>query len=407
MRFCFYLGGNMFKLYCRFYQLIIRMVSPFLKWREPTILHSYLELVNTLKARGKKQVLLVSDQGLAKINLYQPLVEILERNSISVTIYNETLPNPSISQVETAYQTYKQSGSQAIIGFGGGSPLDVAKVVAAKVSRPNKKIIKMRGILKIRRRIPLLIAIPTTSGTGSEATLAAVVVDEKSRTKYAINDPSLFPHYALLLPELTFGLPKNITAETGMDVLTHAVEAYIGKSNTKFTKTKAINATHLVFKYLLLAYREPGNHEARMMMQIASYDAGAAFTRAYVGNIHALSHPLSSFYGAPHGRTNATIMPIVLKEYGDKVYPKLADLARKAKVLNGDNDKEVARAFIEKIEELNQLMGIPKNIDLIKDEDILLLANHAFKEANPLYPVPVIFTKDIMSKMYLKIKGVN
>lgn len=397
----------MFKIYCRAYQAVIRLVSPFLKWKEPIILHSYLELVNTLKKEGKTHVMLVTDVGLSHLGLHQELMDVIRRNDIKVTLYKEVTSNPTISQAEEALELYLKHGCDGLIGFGGGSPLDVTKVVAAKIARPHKSIQKMKGILTIHAKIPLLIAVPTTSGTGSEATLAAVIIDEGTRTKYAINDPSLFPHYALLLPELTIGLPKNITAETGMDVLTHAVEAYIGHSNTKFTRAKAINATKLVFQYLYKAYLEPGNFEARKMMQLASYDAGAAFTRAYVGNIHALSHPLSAYYRLGHGKTNATIMPHVLKAYGETVYRRLADLARKAEVVDEADDIKAARIFIAKIEALNALMGIPTNIPEIQDADLYKLAKHAHKEANPLYPVPVIFSKKQMIKLYQEIKGVR
>ncbi|HKM02596.1 MAG TPA: iron-containing alcohol dehydrogenase, partial [Bacilli bacterium] len=343
----------------------------------------------------------------AKLELYGDLVRNLERNAIDVVIYHGVTSNPTISHVEEALALYNAESCEALIGFGGGSPLDVAKVVAAKLARPNKAITKMKGILKIGKKTPLLIAVPTTSGTGSEATLAAVIIDEKTRSKYAINDPVLFPSYALLLPELTIALPKNITAETGMDVLTHAVEAYIGKSNTKYTRAKAINATRLVFEYLYTCYAEPGNLEARRMMQLASYDAGAAFTRAYVGNIHALSHPLSAYYGLGHGKTNAIIMPIVLDEYGDKVYHSLASLARAAGISTEVNDEIAAKSFINLIKELNRKMGIPEFIESIKDEDLTSLAHHAYKEANPLYPVPVIFNEAKLVELYKKIRGDN
>lgn len=393
------------KLYARLYQAVIRMVSPFLKWREPKILHSYLELVHALQTHHKQKVLLVTDVGLAKLKLYEDLVKVLERNDIQVALYLNVTPNPTITHALEALDVYQKEHCEALIGFGGGSPLDVTKVVAAKVARPKKKIQKMKGILTINAKIPLLIAVPTTSGTGSEATLAAVIIDEATKSKYAINDPSLFPHYAILLPELTIGLPKTITAETGMDVLTHAVEAYIGHSNTKYTRQKAINATKLVFQYLYKAYTEPGNIEARKNMQLASYDAGAAFTRAYVGNIHALSHPLSVYYGLGHGKTNAIIMPIVLRHYGKKVYHALADLARKAGVIKEEDDEKAALTFISMIEDLNAKMGIPKSISEIKDEDLLKLATHAYREANPLYPVPVIYTKKQMMELYHVIKG--
>lgn len=395
----------MFKIYCRIYQGVFRIVSPFLKWREPEILHSYDALVSLLKKKNAKNILIVSDKGLTKLNLYGTLVNALNEQDIHVHLFDDITPNPTITQAENAIKLFNKVKADAVIGFGGGSSLDVAKVVGAKIARPKRPIEKMKGVLKVNRKLPLLIAVPTTSGTGSEATLAAVIIDEKTKTKYAINDPSLFPHYALLLPELTYGLPKNITAETGMDVLTHAVEAYIGKSNTRYTKMKAINATSLVFKYLNKAYLEPKDHEARAKMQIASYDAGVAFTRAYVGNIHALSHALSAYYGLPHGRTNATIMPLVLKAYGKHAYKSLASLARKAGVIEGSDDKDVATRFIKKINELNKAMGIPSSIPEIQEDDIPSLARHAYKEANPLYPVPVIFTKKEFEGLYKMIKG--
>lgn len=395
----------MFKMYARVYQAVIRFVSPFLGWREPVILNNYNQISEVLLKQNKNNVLLITDIGIAKIGLHNELVESLKNKGFNVTLFEKVMPNPTISVSEEALLVYKNSNSQALIGFGGGSAIDVTKIVAARVARPRKSIPKMRGILKVLKKTPLVIAIPTTSGTGSEATLASVIVDEKTSHKYAVNDPSLFPSYALLKPDLTYGLPKNITAFTGMDALTHAVEAYIGKSNTKITKRKAISAIKSIVENIVTAYNEPTNLEARSAMQIASYDAGVAFTRAYVGNVHALSHPLSAKYGIGHGETNAIILPIVLKYYGKTVYKKLAQIARLTNICIDKNDEIAAKAFYEKIISLNEQLQIKTTIEIIKDEDIPLLVKYAYKEANPLYPVPKIFSKKEMTQLYKEIRG--
>lgn len=251
----------------------------------------------------------------------------------------------------------------------------------------------MKGNLKVFKKIPPLYAIPTTSGTGSEVTLAAVITDPKNQEKYPINDPNLIPKYVIFDPELTVNLPKETTATTGMDALTHAIEAYIGKSNTKQTKKDAIEAVKLIFDYLLRAYNDGTDIEARAKMQHGAYLAGRAFTRAYVGYVHAIAHALGGFYGVPHGLANSVLLPKVLKKYGKSAYKKLSELAD-AVGLDGNTREEKANNFIKAIEELNAKMNIPTKLCgkwTIKDEDIDGMAKHAYKEANPLYPVPKIF----------------
>ena len=273
------------------------------------------------------------------------------------------------------------------------------------MARPNKPIPKMKGLLRVMKKLPPLIAIPTTSGTGSEATLAAVISNPDTHEKYPINDPVLIPHYAVMDPLLTVGLPKHITSTTGMDALTHAVEAYIGSENTRNTKKYAIEATQLVFKYLKRAYDNGQDKEARNMMQKASLLAGMAFTRAYVGYVHAIAHSLGGFYGVPHGYANAVILPHVIEAYGEKAYKKLAQLAD-AVGIQGKDDAEKAKAFIQAIKDLNASMDIPTRIEgkwTIKEEDIPTMVERALSEANPLYPVPVIWGKEEMTAMYHEI----
>ena len=262
------------------------------------------------------------------------------------------------------------------------SSADAAKAAAARLARPDKPLSQLAGLLKVRRRIPPLIAVPTTAGTGSETTIAAVVTGSDHH-KYAISDLCLIPRYAILDPVLTVGLPPHITAETGMDALTHAVEAYLSRFyNTKQTRLLAEHAVVAIFTHLERAYRAA-------MLQ-ASFDAGAAFTRASVGNVHAIAHTLGGLYGVPHGLANAVLLPLVLEDYGKAAYPRLARLAALVG-LKGESEESLAKAFIAEIRAMNTRMGIPDRFNCIREEDIPLMATWAAQEANPVYPVPVIY----------------
>ena len=390
-----------YKMFCRLYQFIFRCATVFLPWRRPVILNSFNTLAALLREKGVKSVLLVSDAGLVKIGLHTALLQLLENNTISCAVYDRTLQNPTIDNIEEALALYKKRNCSAIVALGGGSPMDCAKGVGARVARPKKSIPKMRGQLKVLKRMPLFIAIPTTSGTGSETTLAAVITDSVTHEKYAINDPALFPHYALLEPTLTVGLPPFITACTGMDALCHAVEAYIGGSNTRQTRKDALKATELIFGNLVTAFSDGQNIAARKNMQDASFLGGAAFTRAYVGNIHAVAHTLGGLYGTPHGLANATIMPYVLEMYGNTVYTSLSEMAVAAGIAEETaTNRENAEKFIAAIRAMNAQMGIPDKLPELIAKDIPALARRALREANPLYPVPVIFNQENMEKVY-------
>ena len=263
----------------------------------------------------------------------------------------------------------------------------------------------MNGVLKILKKLPPLFAIPTTAGTGSEATLAAVVSNSETHEKYAIMDTSLIPHFAVLDPLLTVKLPPPITSTTGMDALTHAVEAYIGRSNTKNTTQYSIDAIKLIFEDLYEAYSNGTNLTARSNMQKAAYLAGMAFTRAYVGYVHAIAHTLGGFYSVPHGLANAIILPYVLEYYGDSVHQPLAELAELVGIADpADSTEQNAKKFIEAIKNLNERMDIPKKVSGIVESDIPLLVDRAFSEANPLYPVPRILFKDDLFQLYQLIK---
>lgn len=390
----------MYKFYCRSFQKVMRMSLNYLPWRDPRLVfgeNALMELPEILKKEDLTRLLLVTDQGVVKAGLLDTFLHQLKRFGIEVILYSETVPNPTIDNIETALMLYKTNNCQGIIAFGGGSPIDCAKAVAARVARPNKTIPQMRGLLKVVKKIPPLIAVPTTAGTGSEATLAAVVSNPKTKEKYALMDTALIPHIVVLDPLLTINLPKQITAATGMDALTHAVEAYIGGSNTKETERWSIEAVKLIFSNLQLAYNEPSNVQARKNMQVAAYFAGKAFTRAYVGNVHAIAHTFSAFYNIPHGLANAVLLPVTLDYYGEAAYKRLAELADAVRITNkGDSDEVKAKTFIEKIDQLNRAMQIPESIEGIEIKDLPQMAKQALKEANPLYPVPQIFDQNDM-----------
>ena len=398
---------NIFKrFYSRIFQGTFRLMLPILPYREPKILNNNQDIVSVLKENKKESVLLVTDKGIRNLNLTKSLEDDIKESDIKLTVYDDTVANPTTDNVEEAVKIYKENNCSAIIAFGGGSAMDCAKATGARIAKPKKSLQKMKGILKVGKKIPLLIAVPTTAGTGSETTLASVITDSKTRHKYAINDFPLIPRYAMLNPELTIGLPKSITATTGMYALKHAIEAFIGRSTTKQTRKCALFAVKTIFENILVAYNEPTNIKARENMLNASYRAGVAFTQSYVGYVHAIAHSLGGKYNTAHGLANAVILPYVLKKYGRKIYKKLWKMAVFAGLCDKTTPKEVAsKIFIEKIEELNKLMNIPNKLDEIKEEDIPSLAKKAEKEANPLYPVPVLYTAKQLEQIYYEVKN--
>ena len=398
---------NIFRvLYCRTFQTVLKLSIPILPYREPKIIEEDTKgIPDVLKACGSMHPLIVTDPGIRKNGLTVPLENVLASKGILCSIYGKVVANPTTDTVAAALELYKKDGCDSLIGIGGGSSMDTAKAVGARLARPKKTLSQMKGILKVRKKLPLLIAIPTTAGTGSETTLAAVIVDSKTRHKYAINDFPLIPRYAVLDPELTRSLPKSITATTGLDALTHAIEAYIGRSTYKRTRIQAKIAVRLIFWNLEKAYNDGNDMKARAMMLKASYLAGCAFTKSYVGYVHAVAHSLGGAYNTPHGLANAVLLPHVLESYGKSIYGKLKKLAVSVGIADEfTSKKEAARLFIEAIKELEDKLSIPQKIDGIKVEDIPMMARNADKEANPLYPVPVEMNAKELEKFYYLVK---
>ncbi len=392
------------KIWCRSFQFILKIAMPILPYREPKILDSYEQLCTILKENNINKILVVADKNLISLGLINDLENEIIKNDLEYFIFDGAVANPTSQNVEDGLQVYLDNKCQGIIAFGGGSTIDCAKAIGARVVRPKKSLERMEGILKVRRKLPILTAIPTTAGTGSETTIASVITDSETRHKYAINDFVLIPKYAILDANLTLGLPPHITATTGMDALTHSVEAYIGRSTTKHTRECALESIKLVFDNLLDAYYDGKNFMARQNMLRASYLAGLAFTKSYVGYVHAIAHSLGGKYNVAHGQANAILLPKVLKMYNRKIYSKLKEICLYLGLCEESTSKEVAsKIFIEKIEAMNEEMGIPTKIEEIKTEDIAELAKTAEKEANPLYPVPVLYTAKELEKIYYEV----
>ena len=396
------------KIYCRAFQKAFHIAIPFLPYRKPKIAGSVKELPEIIMRHKCTHVLIITDGGIMKLGLTRRLEKALKEAGIPYTIYDKTVANPTTVNVREALELYHKEGCDAIIGFGGGSSMDCAKAVGACEVNPTQSLAQMKGFLKVHKQLPLLMAVPTTAGTGSETTLAAVITDADTRYKYAINDFPLIPRYAVLDPKVTLSLLPFITASTGMDALTHAVEAYIGNSPTIDTRRDALKAVNLIFENIDIAYEHGDNIHARRNMLHASFYAGCAFTKSYVGYVHAVAHSLGGQYNVPHGLANAILLPLVLREYGSCIDKKLHRLAIAAGLADKNTpDHEAAELFIQAIEEMKERFGIVNIEKEIQETDIPKLAHYADKEANPLYPVPKLMDASELEKFYYMLMSLT
>lgn len=392
------------QLFCRTYQAVFRLALPLLPYRDPQILERTDQLPPLFQKLGVRSVLLVTDADIRKLGITRPLEQALLQTGIQCAVYDATAANPTTQNVEQALRLYLESSCQAIVGFGGGSSIDCAKAVGARVVKPRQSLSQMKGILKVRRRLPPLAAIPTTAGTGSETTLASVIVDSETRHKYAINDFPLIPRFAVLDPEVTRTLPRHITAQTGMDALTHAIEAYIGRSTTKQTRRDAEQAVQLIFANLDRACAQGNDMAARANLLRAAFLAGRAFSKSYVGYVHALAHALGGRYNIPHGLANAVLLPFVLEAYGPSVYKKLHALAVTARLAREEDSPQMgAVLFIQAIRDIRRRLDIPDTIPQLQARDIPLLSRYADREGNPLYPVPRLMDSQELAHLYYAV----
>ena len=390
--------------FCRGFQAAFRLAIPVLPYRDPKVISRVRDIPACLKERQLQKVLIVTDGFLHVNGMLEPLKTALTLADIGYCVYDEVTPNPTVLNVEMAREKYLAEGCQGLIGFGGGSAIDCAKAVGARIARPRLTIPKMKGILKILLPIPYLIAVPTTAGTGSETTVTTVITDHNTYHKFPISDFPLIPRVAVLDPEMTRSLPPHMTATTGMDALTHAIEAYIGNSTTKQTRAAALEAARLIAENLETAYADGSDMTARANMLRAAFLAGGAFSKSYVGYCHAVAHSLGGQYQTPHGLANAVLLPYVLERYGASCYHKCKDIAIAMHLVDENTpEKDAAETLIAEIRRMNAAMNIPEKLPRIKAADIPKMAKHADKEANPLYPVPKLMDAGELEQFYYDV----
>ena len=397
-------------IWCRVFQAALKLGNYFMGYRMPVCLEGpgkIKELGAFLKEKNIDNVLVVTGSGMMRRGTVQPMLDGMDAAGIRYTVRTFDLPDPTSDDVELGFKAYKDNGCQSIVALGGGSRIDCAKAIAAKSVHPRKSVAQLQGLLKVHRPIPPFVAIPTTAGAGSETTVATVITDSATHRKAAVNDPFLIPRYAVLDPELTVGLPPYTTATTGMDALAHAVEAYTNHTyNTKLENRLAKEAVRLIHDNILAAYEDGSNLEARQNMQLGAFYAGRAFTRGCVGYVHAVGHTLGGLYGVAHGLAMAVLLPQVMRQFGPKAHRRLAELADVCGI-EGAGRTEKANNFIRWIEETNAKMGLPNGFDVIRDEDIDQMITWAVKEANPLYPVPAVWSREDFRRLIHSIRTQN
>jgi alcohol dehydrogenase class IV len=339
---------------------------------------------------GFRRVMIVTDAVLVKLGLVEPLRAALQAEGIDVAIHDGITPDPTYPVLQAGYEAVKAHRSDAILAVGGGSAIDAAKVIGA-MAVTGKSPAKLVGMLKVSKPMLPLFAIPTTAGTGSEVTVAAVVTDPVQHSKSAVIDPKLVPLAAALDARLMQGMPKPITAATGMDALTHAVEAYLNRWPHAETAQHCTAAVRMIFGNLQRACDDGTDLAAREAMALASFYAGLAFTKAYVGYVHAFSHKIGGMYGVPHGLANAITLPYVLDFLKDAPFARQR-LAELALVIGagtaGEPEAVLAQRFVERVRELNRGVGIPERMTALKPGDIPEVARAAMVEAARDYPVP-------------------
>jgi len=369
----------------------LKLAAGVMPIRDPQLLvgtDATTRLAEIIARRSISKALIVTTAGIVKRGQADELIRELELQGITPVIFDGIVPDPTFEVVNAGLDLLRQEACDSIVAFGGGSAMDAAKVMAIAAAN-NRAPEKLVGFFKgLRQPLPLY-AVPTTAGTGSEATIASVISDNRTHKKCFVIDSRSVPLAAALDPRLMEKLSPSLTAATGMDALTHAIEAYISTISTAKTDRYAEEAIRLIFEYLPRACKNGSDLEAREAMSIASYKAGRAFTQASVGYVHAISHQLGAHYGTPHGLGNAIVLPEILEFSQSAASESLARLAL-ALELGDANEPEAALAekFVDHVRKLNRKLGIPAAVAELAEEDIAGIARGALKEALLNYPVP-------------------
>ena len=373
------------KTFCRTYQFGFKAAMPILPYHEPKIYHFIENVTDILKAENKNCALIVTDPGIKQSGIIDTLTKILKQANIKFALYDQTRANPTIYNIEEGLKIYKENNCDSLIAIGGGSSMDCAKAIGARVVYPKKSVQQMKGLMHVLKKIPTLITVPTTAGTGSEVTVTAVITDPDKKHKYTLNNFTFIPYYAILDPRLTVTLPPSLTATTGMDALTHAVEGYITKAHNVMSDMFHMKAIKMIFEFLPRAVNDKDEY-AIEQMGMAQYIAGMGFSNVGLGIVHSMAHQLGAVYDTPHGIANAMLLPTVMRFNGED--PATAQRFREILCEIGRpdardlNDQDVINTFVWMLSELSKAVGITQTIKDYgaKEEDFEMLADKAMED---------------------------
>lgn len=379
-------------LYSRLMSLISRLMLKMISLPAPLVYAgsgSSYSLTDAIASFGHQRLLVVTDKMLVELGLVKRITDKLEKHGINIELYDAILPDPDFSQVESGVIYCKQSGCDGVLAIGGGSVLDAAKVIAI-CAGTDQTPAGIKGYFSVKSRGLPNYAIPTTAGTGSEATMVSVITDPFSETKCFIVDPKLVPDAVALDASLMIGLPPAITAATGIDALTHAIESSLSREASEDTLRKSLSAARIIFNNLETAVNDGANLSAREAMATASYYAGSAFTVTNVGYVHGLAHQLGAICHIPHGLANALFLPHVLEFYCDTAAPQMARIAKFSGIGDAsDSDDVLARKLVERVRQLSAAIGLPNHADMLTPDKVDAIVARALKESHGLYGYPV------------------
>ncbi len=368
------------------------------------------ELCDMLISEGNTHVFIVTDSVLNKLGIPAKVTDYLDTKNIRYKLYDGVTPDPTFKVIEEGLRQSLEAECDSIIAIGGGSVIDAAKMIAMSQGN-NCQPQQLIGILKARKPSVPLYCVPTTAGTGSEATLGAVVSDDTTHQKSLSIDPRMVPLAAAIDPVIMKGMPAHITADTGIDVLTHALEAWMSANASVETDYYAASAVKSVMHYLPLAYKDGGDLKAREEMGIAAHYGGIAFNKAGLGYVHAIAHQLGAYYGIPHGRANAIVLPYVLDVNRDASKKRLASLAKKTGMIKNDqtigSDSNITDDFITQVVDLINSLNINPMVKGMKTSDFDSIAKAAAKEVSDTYAVPTYLSASEIKEILMQIKQVS
>lgn len=333
---------------------------------------------------GKKKALVVTDKGLIQFGVATQVTDVLDEAGISYEIYSEVKPNPTVTNVKDGIEAFKKAEADFIIAIGGGSSMDTAKGIGIVINNPEfSDIVSLEGCAPTKNKSVPIVALPTTAGTAAETTINYVIIDEEKHKKMVCVDPNDIPVVAIIDAELMYSLPKSLTAATGMDALTHAIEGYITKAAWEMSDMFEIEAIRMINKYLEKAVFDPKNPEGRNGMAVAQYIAGMAFSNVGLGLVHGMAHPMGSLFDVPHGVANALLLPTVMEWNAPACLDKYPAIAEAMGVdTKGMSKEEAAKAACDAVRDLAVRVGIPQHLsDLgITEKDIDALADQAIAD---------------------------